>query len=303
MRKYLKYLIIILILIIGVIIGFIIVKKIKSHKEINLTEVTVEDINNQDKTLEERLFAQLLKITGDFYTPWDFKKGVVSIEYKDTNLPIFKWEYDGDIYTFELTEDGILWRITKIGEFTQGDLDAIFVYGGDWDITTEGLLNILTLKNIDTFSYMPDFEDLTESTEKPIELKPISLNTTVDVSTISQDDRGKENLTDEQNSYLYSYSFINNDLAPWKNLNYELKLINAEDGIFEILINTEQVQYRLRVSKGGNFYRFYKNVPFNDQDKLYINDMIGTWEEVENIDNWYVMKNIEYYNSDTGERG
>ena len=182
-------------------------------------------------------------------------------------------------------------------------MDAIFVYGGDWDITTEGLLNILTLKNIDTFSYMPDFEDLTESTEKPIELKPISLNTTVDVSTISQDDRGKENLTDEQNSYLYSYSFINNDLAPWKNLNYELKLINAEDGIFEILINTEQVQYRLRVSKGGNFYRFYKNVPFNDQDKLYINDMIGTWEEVENIDNWYVMKNIEYYNSDTGERG
>ena len=294
MRYYLKYIIIVIVVAILFAIGLLVLlhtsKKPEesADREINLSTVTVDTYKDENAPLEERLFSRLMKASLELNGPWAGDLEVARLSYDDDGDITFEIAGADATYEIKMTKEGLIYQIAKAGELDHWDQEFIEAYGGNWGTSSNGIWNIKTL-NIST--YVP--YDINKK-ETEVELKPMSANTTVDVSNIEESDIWNEDITDDQRAYAYSYYIIDFNNAPWKGKSYTKELVNAEDGVVEILLSTDDASYRLRVDRGGNLYKYYKDKEFTDEDYTFLNTIGGTWKETGMIDIWYVMDNVTY---------
>jgi hypothetical protein len=302
MKKSIKIAIICVVCtVIAVITIFCVLKRLKSHREPNLDNITSNSVNEEGLLLEERLFAYLLKYSEDIPAPWSFSDGSLSIDYNEDNLPIFKLKSPDYTYTFELNEDGILYRITKIGSFDQGDYDFMYVYGGSWSYTTEGLIAVATLDISSYTGYNKDALGIVETEPEPQPLHPIEPETSIDTETLTKDSIFDENVKGDDLAYSYLLNALEYTSCPWYGKSYTYDLIRSEDDCLEAYIKIiDGTVYRLQVNRVGAVTRLYKNMPFTENDSTFLMSVGGEWKE-RDWDGWHLSYRANYSISDFPE--
>lgn len=303
MRYYLKYIIIVIVVVILFAIGLLVLLHTSklteepTSKEINLYSVTVDTCNDESAPLEERLFSYLMKASVDLEAPWEIRADLTKVIYDDDGNPVFEVVNADSTYRFVLSDTGVIYKIYKTSDLNQADLQFTINYGGVWSY--QGMVDIwnFALMDIDTYSGYNIKESETE-TETEIILRPMSVNTTVDLTGISDVSvSNNAEISDDQLSYAVVLPKIESEYAPWYGLKYTIQKINAEDGKFEFLITVENgEEYRMRVTE-STFNKYYKRSPFTEGDVEFVRRCSTTWlwEEAEDIDGWHVMVNREYW--------
>ena len=291
-KRYIKY-IILAGVIAGALLGIALFFILRTPKRVtDLSTVGLDTWNSKTATLEERQYSYLMKLTKDLGAPWELDGSKDKFSKADNGNTIFEVVCSSGTYKFEMTPEGIWYKVTKLGKFDQWELDITYAYGGNWVLSGDEYWSTMTL---DLATYAPyEVQDITEVPETEIILRPMEINTKVDVSEINRDDMGKEGLLKEEEMWSQAYYLIEHSEAPWFGKDYKKVLINAEDGTPEIMIEVEGVRYRLRTDK-GYLYRFYKDSEFTDIDETFlVRATGGVWERADSIDGWYVMSDKAY---------